>query len=135
MIALDDVHLTLGSAAGPVPILRGLNLTVDSRRGGRRGRPVRLRQVDHARGDRRAWNAPRRVSVHIAGTDITGLDEDALARFRRDNIGIVFQAFHLIPTMSALENVAVPLGTGRVATDAFEAARAGSERQSAWTTG
>lgn len=50
-----------------------------------------------------------RGSVCIAGTDITGLSEDALARFRRAHIGIVFQAFHLIPTMTALENVAVPL--------------------------
>ncbi len=47
--------------------------------------------------------------VRIAGTAITGLGEDALARFRRDTVGIVFQAFHLIPAMTALENVAVPL--------------------------
>ena len=48
-------------------------------------------------------------SVVVAGQNLAALDEDALARFRRGNIGIVFQAFHLIPTMSALENVAVPL--------------------------
>jgi putative ABC transport system ATP-binding protein len=48
-------------------------------------------------------------SITIDGTDITNLSEDALARFRRQHIGIVFQAFHLIPTMTALENVAVPL--------------------------
>ena len=47
--------------------------------------------------------------VHIAEKDITSLSEDALAQFRRDVIGIVFQSFHLIPTMNALENVAVPL--------------------------
>ncbi|HEY7576231.1 MAG TPA: ATP-binding cassette domain-containing protein, partial [Acetobacteraceae bacterium] len=45
----------------------------------------------------------------VAGHTVTGMDEDALARLRRDTIGIVFQAFHLIPTMTALENVAVPL--------------------------
>ena len=45
----------------------------------------------------------------LAGPDVTGMDEDALARLRRETIGIVFQAFHLIPTMTALENVAVPL--------------------------
>jgi len=47
--------------------------------------------------------------VTVAGRDLGGLDEDGLAEFRRDNIGIVFQNFHLIPTMTALENVAVPL--------------------------
>ena len=50
-----------------------------------------------------------RGTVHIDGTDIGGLGEDALARFRGQRIGIVFQSFHLIPTMTALENVAVPL--------------------------
>ena len=47
--------------------------------------------------------------VMVAGTDITGMGEDAAARFRRGRVGIVFQSFHLIPTMTALENVAVPL--------------------------
>ena len=47
--------------------------------------------------------------IKVAGTDITGMGEDAAARFRRGRVGIVFQSFHLIPTMTALENVAVPL--------------------------
>ncbi len=47
--------------------------------------------------------------MRLGGQEITGLGEDALARLRRDSIGIVFQAFHLIPTMTALENVAMPL--------------------------
>lgn len=59
--------------------------------------------------------------VVVAGQALNGLSEDALARFRRDNVGIVFQSFHLIPTMSALENVAIPLElAGR--RDAFERA-------------
>jgi putative ABC transport system ATP-binding protein len=61
---------------------------------------------------------PDRGSVTVAGQDIGKLDEDALARFRGRQIGIVFQSFHLIPTMTALENVAVPLELAG-ATDAF----------------
>jgi len=64
--------------------------------------------------------------VEIAGTDLGALSEDALARFRRDRIGIVFQSFHLVPTMTALENVAVPLELADRA-DAFAAAAAGLE--------
>ena len=52
---------------------------------------------------------PTAGSIALDGTDITGLDEDALARLRRDTIGFVFQSFHLIPTLTAVENVAVPL--------------------------
>lgn len=64
---------------------------------------------------------PTGGTLSVAGEDLPKLDEDALARFRRDQLGIVFQAFHLIPTMTALENVAVPLEfAGRK--DAFERA-------------
>ena len=62
--------------------------------------------------------------VMVAGQDITQMDEDSLARLRRDNIGIVFQAFRLIPSMTALQNVAVPLelaGDKQAATKAAEA--------------
>ncbi|MGL4279970.1 MAG: ABC transporter ATP-binding protein, partial [Albidovulum sp.] len=62
-------------------------------------------------------------SVHALGQDLTAMDEDALARFRRSNMGIVFQSFHLIPTMTALENVAVPLELAGVR-DAFDRASA-----------
>lgn len=62
-------------------------------------------------------------SVHALGHDLTAMDEDRLARFRRDHMGVVFQSFHLIPTMTALENVALPLELGGVQ-DAFGRAAA-----------
>ena len=72
-------------------------------------------------------------SVLLAGHDRHRMDEDALARLRRETIGIVFQAFHLIPTMTALENVAVPLELAGVRDAAARAARR-SER-SGWRIG
>ena len=65
---------------------------------------------------------PSSGAISVAGQDLTALDEDGLARFRRDNVGIVFQAFHLVPTMTALENVAIPLEFAGSA-DAFDRAR------------
>jgi putative ABC transport system ATP-binding protein len=66
---------------------------------------------------------PSAGRVVVAGRDLSALDEDALARFRRGAVGIVFQAFHLVPTMTALENVAIPLElAGRA--DAMARARA-----------
>ena len=62
-------------------------------------------------------------SVTALGQDLTGMDEDALARFRRDAMGVVFQNFHLIPTMTALENVATPLELAGHK-DAFDRAKA-----------
>ena len=123
MIALDDVYLTLDSSAGPVDILRGVSLAVEAGEAvgvvgpSGSGKSTMLAAIA-------GLERPTSGTVRIDGTDITGLDEDALARFRRDTIGVVFQAFHLIPTMTALENVAVPLElAGRA--DAFEVAREG----------
>jgi putative ABC transport system ATP-binding protein len=119
-IDLEDIHLTLISAAGPVQILSGVSLSVNS------GEAVAL--VGPSGSGKSSLlmvaaglEAPTSGRAVVAGT-VTRLGEDALARFRRGNIGIVFQSFHLIPTMTALENVAVPLELAGV-TDAFERAR------------
>jgi len=123
IIELTEARLSLDSNAGPVDILKGIDLTVE------RGESVGLvgpsgsgkssllmligglEQVTSGR-------------VRVLGRDLTGMGEDALARFRRDHMGIVFQSFHLIPTMTALENVALPLElAGR--RDAFERAAGG----------
>jgi putative ABC transport system ATP-binding protein len=123
LIDLSDIHLTLGSAAGQVNILRGVDLRVD------RGETVAV--VGPSGSGKSTMmmivaglERPTTGSVRVAGTDFGALDEDGLALFRRRNIGIVFQAFHLIATMTALENVAVPLELAGVA-DAFDRARAG----------
>jgi len=119
---LKDVHLTLSSAAGPVNILSGISLTVAA------GEAVALLGPSGSGKSSllmvaAGLEAPTSGEVIVAGTDIARLGEDALARFRRGNVGIVFQSFHLIPTMTALENVAVPLELAG-ARDAFERARA-----------
>ena len=120
---LEDVHLTLGSAAGPVNILRGVSLEIGD------GETVSL--VGPSGSGKSTLmmvlgglERPSAGRVRIDGRDFGGLGEDALARLRRDAIGIVFQAFHLIPTMTALENVAIPLELGG-RRDAFAAAAQG----------
>ena len=102
------MHLTLEGPAGPVNILRGVDLNVSA--------GTALGVVGPSGSGKTTMlmiiAGLERISsgrVEIAGTDYAALDEDALALFRRDAVGIVFQSFHLIPTMSALENVAVPL--------------------------
>jgi len=108
IIALKDVHLTLRSKAGSVPILRGVNLGIA---GGETlgvvgpsgsGKSTLLMVMT---GLEKATSG----GVDIAGHDFMALDEDALARVRGEHIGIVFQSFHLVPTLTALENVALPL--------------------------
>ncbi len=107
-IVLDKVALTLSSAAGPVNILHGVSLTVPS------GQTVALTGPSGSGKSSLLMVAaglerPSGGRIRVAGTDITNMGEDAAARFRRGRVGIVFQSFHLIPTMTALENVAVPL--------------------------
>ncbi len=120
-IQLDDVHLTLNSDAGEVNILRGINLNIA------RGETVGL--VGPSGSGKTSMlmviaglERASRGAIHVAGENITHKSEDQLALFRRDHTGIVFQNFHLVPTMTALENVALPLEfAGRK--QAFEAAR------------
>ena len=107
-VSLKDVHLTLPSRAGNVDILRGVDLTVMPGEAlgivgpSGSGKTTLLMVIA---GLERA----SRGEVTVAGQQLSGKSEDELASFRRDNVGIVFQSFHLIPTMTALENVAVPL--------------------------
>lgn len=108
IIALDKVALTLTSDAGPVNILRGIDLDVAA------GELVSI--VGPSGSGKTSLmmviaglERPTGGQVSVAGTSFGGMSEDALARFRRDRVGIVFQNFHLVPTMTALENVAIPL--------------------------
>ncbi|HEX9465973.1 MAG TPA: ABC transporter ATP-binding protein [Alphaproteobacteria bacterium] len=108
IVELRDVHLKLASAAGEVNILRGIDLAIA---------PGESVAVTGPSGSGKSTmlmvmaglERPTSGRVRVAGEDLAALDEDQLALFRRRNVGIVFQAFHLIPTMTALENVAVPL--------------------------
>jgi len=125
MIRLDDVHLKLASAAGEVNVLNGIDLAVEA------GETVGLLGPSGSGKSTlmmivAGLERPTRGQVRVAGMALGDLDEDALARFRRDQVGIVFQAFHLVPTMTALENVAIPLEFAGVS-DAFARARGGLE--------
>ena len=122
ILALTEARLTLSGNAGPVEILKGISLSI--KRGetvglvgpsgsGKSSLLMLLGGLERATGGR----------VLALGQDLTLMDEDALARFRRGNMGVVFQSFHLIPTMTALENVALPLELAGVA-DAFARAKA-----------
>ena len=113
-IALSDLDLSLGRGASRVHVLRGISLDVE------RGEAVGL--VGPSGSGKSTLlmvtaglERPDAGRVVIDGTDLSGLDEDALARFRGRRIGIVFQSFHLVPTMTALENVALPLELAAVA--------------------
>ena len=108
VIALRGVNLSLGRGAGRIHILRDIGLNIG------RGEAVGLLGPSGSGKSTllmvmTGLERPDSGSVMVAGEDLRQLGEDELARFRGKTIGIVFQAFHLIPTMTALENVAVPL--------------------------
>jgi putative ABC transport system ATP-binding protein len=108
VIICKDVHVRLGSDAAAVHVLRGIDLVVAAGESlslvGPSGSGKSTLLMTMAGLER-----PQRGTVRVAGEELSGLGEDALARLRGRAIGIVFQAFHLIPNMTALENVAVPL--------------------------
>ena len=119
-IAISGIDLSLGSGAARVHILKNISLSVAAGEAvsligpsgsGKSTLLMVMAGLEH----------PDRGEVVVNGTAFNALDEDGLARFRGRSVGIVFQSFHLIPTMTALENVAVPLElAGR--TDAFDVA-------------
>ena len=131
VLALEEARLTLAGNAGPVEVLRGITLAVGPGEAvglvgpsgsGKSSLLMLMGGLERATGGR----------VQALGRDLGTMDEDALARFRRGNMGVVFQSFHLIPTMTALENVAVPLGLMGLG-EAF--ARAAAELDSVGTAG
>ena len=121
VLSLKNAMLSLNGNAGRVDILHGI--TMDIAQGqtvglvgpsgsGKSSLLMLMGGLEQASGG----------TIHALGQDLTAMNEDALARFRRDNMGVVFQSFHLIPTMTAVENVATPLELAGVK-DAFEQAR------------
>ncbi len=122
VLAMKDVWLTLAGNAGPVDILRGI--TLDVRQGeslglvgpsgsGKSSLLMLMGGLERA----------SRGQVVALGSELGSMDEDGLARFRRGRMGVVFQSFHLIPTMTALENVAIPMEIAGLP-DAFDRAEA-----------
>jgi putative ABC transport system ATP-binding protein len=108
VIELADVDLTLGEGAARVHVLKGVSLSIGP------GETVSLLGPSGSGKSTllmtlAGLERPDAGSVRIDGSDLGALSEDALARFRGEKIGVVFQSFQLIPTMTALENVAVPL--------------------------
>jgi putative ABC transport system ATP-binding protein len=119
-VALAGVNLSLGRGAARVHILKDIALNI--------GHGEAIGMVGPSGSGKSTLlmvmaglERPDTGSVVVAGASLGGLDEDGLARFRGRNVGIVFQSFHLIPTMTALENVAVPLELAGIA-DAHERA-------------
>ena len=122
MIRIAGLSMRLSSGGRPVEVLSDVSLEVPARQflaiagPSGSGKSTLLGLIA-------GLDRPSAGSIRVGGVEITRLDEEALARFRRDTIGYIFQSFHLIPTLTALENVAVPLELGGER-DAFGRARA-----------
>ena len=121
-ISLAGVNLSLGQGAARVHILKGIDLNI--------GRGEAIGMVGPSGSGKSTLlmvmaglERPDSGSVTVAGANLSAMDEDDLARFRGRNVGIVFQSFHLIPTMTAMENVAVPLELAGLADAGERAAR------------
>lgn len=122
ILSLKDASLSLNGNAGRVEILKDINLNVTKGEtlgmigpsgSGKSSLLMLMGGLEQATSG----------TITALGQNLTAMDEDALARFRRDHMGVVFQSFHLIPTMTALENVATPLELAG-APDAFDRALA-----------
>ncbi len=122
VLHLSDASLTLNGNTGAVQILHQISLDVKpgetlgligASGSGKSSLLMLMGGLEQATGG----------TIHALGQDLTAMNEDALARFRRAHMGVVFQNFHLIPTMTALENVATPLELAGAA-DAFDRAQA-----------
>jgi len=125
-LAVRNISLTLPSAAGPVEILKDLSFSVAPRERVAITGPSgsgKSSLIAVAAG----LEQPTGGSVELLGQDLSRLDEDGRARLRRGRVSLVFQAFHLLPNMTALENVAAPLEIARVA-DAEAIARGWLDR-------
>ncbi|MGB2714287.1 MAG: ABC transporter ATP-binding protein [Vicinamibacterales bacterium] len=121
MIELRGVSKAVPSGAGTLTILHPLDLTID------KGRVVAITGPSGSGkstllGLIAGLDAPSTGRIHLDGEDITSLDEDALARLRGVRVGIVFQFFHLLPSLTAFENVLIPMEIAGVA-DASQRAR------------
>jgi len=108
IVKIEGLHLSLVGGAGPVNILCGIDLmvapgeTISIVGSSGAGKTTLLMALS-------GLERPTRGLVQVGSTNLGVANEDDLARFRRKHIGIVFQSFHLVPTMTALENVALPL--------------------------